>query len=122
MNDFAEAFDGFTPEAPPTKRGEPSYAMVEIFGHRQHWAEIRDVEIAGGRLLEVRDVDTQKVHLYGSAAIFSLTMLTAEEIDAHRTDVKRRQEESERWLRKVLERQQARLDAPETGEDDELPF
>ena len=90
MNDFAEAFDGFTPEAPPTKRGEPPYAMVEIFGHRQHWAEIRDVEIAGGRLLEVRDVDTQKVHLYGSAAIFSLTMLTAEEIDAHRTDVKRR--------------------------------
>lgn len=122
MNDFAEAFDGFTPEAPPTKRGELSYAMVEIFGHRQHWAEIRDVEIAGGRLLEVRDVDTQKVHLYGSAAIFSLTMLTAEEIDAHRTDVKRRQEENERWRREVLERQQARLDAPETGEDDELPF
>jgi hypothetical protein len=121
MNDLAEAFDGSIPET-PTNRVEPSYAMVEIFGHRQHYAEIRDVEIAGGKLLEVRDVDTQKVHLYGSAAIFSLTMLTVEEIDAHRADMKRRQEENERWRREMDDRRQARLASQEPVEDDGLPF
>lgn len=94
MNDFAQSFDAFTPEQ-EQKRVEPAYAMVEIFGHRQHWAEIRDVEIAGGKLLEVRDVDTQKVHLYGSGAIFSLTMLSVADIDAHIADVKRRKDDEE---------------------------
>ena len=120
MNDFAETFDAFTPDR-EQKKIEPTFAMVEIFGHRQHWAEIRDVEIAGGKLLEVRDVDTQKVHLYGSGAIFSLTMLEAADIEVHVADVKRRQEESERWRRESEERRQARLAAPET-DDDEFPI
>ena len=117
MNEFAETFDAFTPER-AQKRIEPVYAMVEIFGHRHHWAEIRDVEIAGGKLLEVRDVETQKVHLYGSAAIFSLTMLDAADIEAHLADVKRRKEESERWRAEQETRRLARLAAPEADDDD----
>lgn len=122
MSDFAKSFDAFTPEQ-DQKRIEPAYAMVEIFGHRQHWAEIRDVEIAGGKLLEVRDVDTQKVHLYGSGAIFSLTMLDAADIDAHIQDVKRRKDDAERWRREQQERKQARLAAPDLDpHDDEFPL
>ena len=98
---------------------KPAYAMVEIFGHRQHYAEIRDVEIAGGKLLEVRDVDTQKVHLYGAGAIFSLTMLSEAEIAAHIADIKRRQDDEERWAREREERRIARLAAPEA---DPIPF
>lgn len=119
MNDFTEMNEA-KPEPEINPLG-PAYAMVEIFGHRQHYAEIRDVEIAGGKLLEVRDVDTQKVHLYGSGAIFSLTMMTAEEISAHLDDMRRRQEENERWRRESEERRQARLAAPAAG-DDGLPF
>jgi len=118
MSDFTEKFDAFTPER-EQKQIEPTYAMVEIFGHRQHYAEIRDVEIAGGKLLEVRDVDTQKVHLYGSGAIFSLTMMDAADIEAHIADTKRRKEEQERWNREYEERRQARLAAPVV---EELPF
>jgi hypothetical protein len=119
MNDFAETFDTFTPPR-EEKRLEPTFAMVEIFGHRQHWAEIRDVEIAGGKLLEVRDVDTQKVHLYGSAAIFSLTMLDAADMEAHLADMKRRREDEERWRRESEARRLARLAAPYA--EDPLPF
>lgn len=119
MNDFTETFDSFTPPR-AEKRIEPAYAMVEIFGHRQHWAEIRDVEIAGGKLLEVRDVDTQKVHLYGSGAIFSLTMLDVADVDAHIADMKRRREDQERWQHEADERRQARLAAPDA--EDPLPF
>ena len=119
MNDFAETFDAFTPER-EQKHIEPVYAMVEIFGHRQHWAEIRDVEIAGGKLLEVRDVDTQKVHLYGSAAIFSLTMLDVSDIEAHVTDVNRRKEAEEKWRKGVRDRHQALLADGVPAE--ELPF
>ena len=99
---------------------EPSYAMVEIFGHRQHYGEIRDVEIAGGKLLEVRDVDTQKVHLYGAAAIFSLTPMTAAEMAVHTADMKRRREEQERWR---AEWEARRLLSVQRDEfDDEIPL
>ena len=120
MADFAENFDAFTP-AGSTETIKPSYAMVEIFGHRQHYGEIRDVEIAGGKLLEVRDVDTEKVHMYGSAAIVSLTPLTQDEIDAHITDVKRRRDDEERWRQKYAADRQARLAAPDL-DDDECPI
>lgn len=120
MADFAENFDAFTP-AGNADAVKPSYAMVEIFGHRQHYGEIRDVEIAGGKLLEVRDVDTEKVHLYGSSAIFSLTPLTQDEIDAHVADVKRRKDDEERWRQKYAADRQARLVAPE-ADDDDRPF
>ena len=121
MNDAVEISDD-TQSHPEQKRVDPVFAMVEIFGHRQHWAEIRDVEIAGGKLLEVRDLDTQKVHLYGSGAIFSLTMLAPADIEAHAADVKRRREDQERWEREAQERRQARLAAPETVDDDDRPF
>lgn len=49
--------------APPSEAPAPTWALIEIFGHRQHYGEIRDGEIAGGKLLEVRDVDTDKVHM-----------------------------------------------------------
>jgi hypothetical protein len=116
MDDFATQFDAVTPPEPEPPK--PAYALVEIFGHRQHYGEIRDVEIAGGKLLEVRDVDTETVHMYGAAAIFSLTPLTQGEIDAHIADQKRRREEHDRWKREREARVQARLAAPDAGEDD----
>ena len=120
MNDFAQIFDAFTP--PPVEAPKPAWALVEIFGHRQHWGEIKNVEIAGGKLLEVRDVDTDKVHMYGAAAIFSLTPLTQGEIDAHIADVRRRKVAEERWRREREERAQKRLAAPEAELDAEIPF
>lgn len=122
MIDFASTFDAATPPPDAAAAVKPAYAMVEIFGHRQHYAEIRDVEIAGGKLLEVRDVDTQKVHMYGSGAIFSLTVLSDVEIEAHIADVKRRRDEEERWAREREERRVARLAAPAAEEDDEFPL
>lgn len=101
----------------------PTYALVEVFGHRQHYGEIKDVEIAGGKLLEVRDVDTEETHMYGAGAIFSLTVLTQGEIDAHMADVRRRKADGERWRREREERAQARLAAPEPEpEADPIPF
>lgn len=126
MDEFSAQFDAFTPPEPEPPK--PSYALIEIFGHRQHYGEIRDVEIAGGKLLEVRDVDTEKVHMYGSAAIFSLTPLTQGEIEAHIADTKRRREEYERWKHEREARVQAKqLAAPEADtddgdDDDERPF
>lgn len=74
-------------------------------------------------MLEVRDVDTDKVHMYGAAAIFSLTPLTQGEIDMHVADMKRRREEEARWKREREERAQARLAAPDAGPDeDEFPL
>jgi hypothetical protein len=118
MNDFAETFDAFTP--PPAEAPAPAWALIEIFGHRQHYGEIRDVEIAGVKLLEVRDVDTDKVHMYGASAIFSLTPMTQGEIDAHMADTRRCREEAEKWKREREERAQARLAAPDEG--DGIPF
>lgn len=115
MNDSTENFDPSTP--PAADAPKPAWALVEIFGHRQHYGEIRDVEIAGGKLLEVRDVDTDKVHMYGAGAIFSLTPLTQGEIDAHSADVKRRREADERYTREREARAQARLAAPDASEE-----
>lgn len=124
MTDFAETFDAFTPATDPEAVVKPAYAMIEIFGHRQHYAEIRDVEIAGGKLLEVRDVDTQKVHMYGAGAIFSLTTMSEPEIAAHVADVKRLKDENNKWRRENEARRTARLTAPDAETDDEreMPF
>lgn len=102
----------------------PTWAIVEIFGHRQHYGEIRDVEIAGGKLLEVRDIDTDKIHMYGAAAIFSLTPLTQSEMDEHVAITRRRKEEEDRWKRGREDRARARLAVPEADrdDDDENPF
>lgn len=103
--------------APPSEAPAPTWALIEIFGHRQHYGEIRDVEIAGGKLLEVRDVDTDKVHMYGAAAIFSLTPMTQREIDAHIADTRRRRDAEERWQHEREARAQARLAAPDASDD-----
>ena len=81
----------------------PRYALVEIFGHRKHFGEIREVEAFGAKLLEVADVDTGKVHQYGGASIFSLTMLTQTEMDEHVEGEARRKANEAIW--------QARYDA-----------
>jgi hypothetical protein len=107
---------------PPSEAPTPRWALIEIFDHCQHGGEIRDFEIAGGKLLEVRDVDSGKAHLYGAAAIFSLTPLTQGEIDAHIADTKRRHEELERWKQDREQRAQARLVAPDADPGDDAPF
>lgn len=126
MDDFAKNFDADTPARPEPEPPAPVYALVEIFGHRQHYGEIRDVEIAGGKLLEVRDVDTGVAHMYGAAAIFSLTPMTQVEIDVHIADRKRRQEAYKRYQSECEARAQAMLAAPDAGaaeeDDDRRPF
>lgn len=117
MNELA----GDAAEAIETEAPKLSWALVEIFGHRQHYGEIRDVEIAGGKLLEIRDVDTDKVHMYGASAIFSLTPLTQSEIFAHLAQAKRRRESEERWRSEREQRAQAQLAAPDADDDEFRP-
>jgi hypothetical protein len=76
---------------------QPTYALVEVFGHRMHYGEIREVEAFGAKLLEVSDVDTGQTHRYGGAAIFSLTMLTQADMDAHLAGVRRQKEREAKW-------------------------
>lgn len=76
----------------PVTAPPPTWALVEIFGHRSHYGEIREVEAFGAKLLEVVDVDTGKTHRYGGAAIFSLTILSQPEMDGHVATIKRQKE------------------------------
>jgi len=104
---------------------QPKYALVEIFGHRTHWGEVREVEAFGTKLLEVADGDTGKLHRYGGASIFSLTNLTAEEYEAHLADVRARRlrdaEYEARWKREREERM-AREKAGLAVYEEELPL
>ena len=102
----------------PTTETPREYALVEIFGHRQHYAEISDVERAGAKLLRVHDVDTDEVHFYGGAAIFSMTIISQARIDAHLADKARekkaREEYEARWKAEREAREKARaLPEPE---------
>jgi len=117
-------------EAEPIAR---EYALVEIFGHRQHYAEISDVERAGAKLLRVHDVDTDEVHFYGGAAIFSMTIISQARLDAHLADCARQKKEREeyeaRWKSERDARENARalprpegLAGEEAAEYDEKPF
>ena len=100
------------------------YALVEIFGHRSHYAEISDVERAGAKLLRVHDVDTDQVHFYGGAAIFSMTVISKARIDAHieeRAQRKKMEEDREaRWRAEEDARKAARA-LPRPDEDDDKP-
>lgn len=99
------------------------YALVEIFGHRQHYAEISDVERAGAKLLRVHDVDTDEVHFYGGAAIFSMTVISKARLDAHVADTLQRKKEREEYEAKWAREREARLLAsPAVQEDPEIPF
>lgn len=55
------------------------WALVEVFGHRQHWGRIREVEKFGTKLLAIDVPKTDapdapfRTHLYGGGAIFSVT-------------------------------------------------
>ena len=107
----------------PAAPVQPAYAFVEIFGHRQHYGEIREVEAFGAKLLEVMDVDTSKVHRYGGASIFSLTMLSQPEMDAHIAGVKQRKQREADYAADYEKRRLAREAAAETeGEDDDGRF
>lgn len=78
-NDFKAIFDAVQGAAEPIA-DTTRFALVEIFGHRRHVGAISDLEIAGGRFLQVHDIDTGKTHAYGASSIFGLTMLTAAEM------------------------------------------
>lgn len=99
------------------------YALVEIFGHREHYAEISDVERAGAKLLRVHDLDTDEVHFYGGAAIFSLTLISRERLDAHVADTQRMKAaeaaREARWKADREARELARaLPQPDDDDDD----
>jgi hypothetical protein len=76
--------DGSTP-----LDGKPAelWACVEIFGHRRHYGRVSEVERFGAKLLRVDvpivpeapllgDNEVFETHVYGGAAIFSLTPMT----------------------------------------------
>ena len=84
----------------PAVAYQPKYALVEIFGHRSHYGEIREVEAFGAKLLEVCDADTGKLHRYGGAAIFSITDLSQAEFDEHVARIARRKEQEAEYERK----------------------
>jgi len=116
-DDFASAFDSI--QLPVVVASSPrAWALVEIFGHRRHWGEIFEVEAFGTKLLEVRDVDTDKVHRYGGASIFSLTMLTQAEMDEHMEYEQRRKKDRAEYEIMCEARRIARA----MGDDDERPF
>lgn len=57
-----------------------TWARVEIFGHRQHYGRITEVERFGAKMLcvEVPQAEPGEftTHFYGGASIFSLTPIT----------------------------------------------
>ncbi len=103
------------------------YALVEIYGHRRHYAEISDVERVGAKFLRVHDADTDEVHFYGAAAIFSLTILSPTQMEAHIAAMRAEAERQARWKAEAEERRAARLltafpfPATENWREDESP-
>ena len=98
------------------KPAEPivrQFAIVEIFGHRKHWAEIADVERAGGKFLRVHDVETDEVHNYGAAAVFNIHEISEARLNAHLAEVaaykQATAEREARWAAEEEARRNARL-------------
>ena len=61
---------------------QDQWAQVEIFGHRQHWGRILEVERFGATLIRI-DIPTEDAEIfesvfYGGGAIFSVTPCTEE--------------------------------------------
>lgn len=67
------------------------YAIVEIFGHRQHAGRIEEVERFGSKMLRIdipTDGDFEKGYVtlfYGGASIFSLTLTDLETVKRRNT-------------------------------------
>ena len=118
MSDFASEFDSVKLPAVVTAPVR-TWALVEVFGHRQHYGEIREVEAFGAKLLEVNDADTGRTHRYGGTAIFSLTMLTQAEFDEHLEAVKRRKERETQWQ---IECEKRRKERETINDVEEEPF
>lgn len=64
------------------------FALVEIFGHRQHAGRIIEVEQFGAKMLRIdvpKEGDFEKgyvSHFYGGASIFSLTLTDKATVEA----------------------------------------
>ena len=61
---------------------QTEWAQVEIFGHRQHWGRIFEVERFGAKMLRI-DIPTDHPAVfdavfYGGSSIFSVTPCTEE--------------------------------------------
>ena len=61
---------------------QTEWAQVEIFGHRQHWGRIFEVERFGAKMLRIDiptdDPEVFEAVFYGGSSIFSLTPCTEE--------------------------------------------
>lgn len=81
MSNAAEAITDT--ETPPEQ-----FALVEIFGHRQHAGRILEVEQFGAKMLRIdvpKEGDFEKgyvSHFYGGASIFSLTLADKATVEA----------------------------------------
>jgi len=54
------------------------WVLLEVFGHRQHWGLLSEVERFGAKLARIDeygpgDAEPVATHFYGGASIFSLT-------------------------------------------------
>jgi len=65
-----------------TAEPAPSWAVVEIFGHRRHVGLVSEVEQYGAKMLRIdvpaADGSIEATLFYGGAAIFSVVPVTAE--------------------------------------------
>ncbi len=65
-------------DAPPPA----TWASVEIFGHRQHYGRIEEVERFGTKMLRIDeptdDPEVFTTHFYGGGSIFSISPCTEE--------------------------------------------
>ena len=109
------------------------WAVVELMGHRQRPGYVREVEMAGAKMLRI-DIPTaggDVTEFYGAAAIYSIRP-TAEEIIRDQVDrwndprpirpVEYRDRDAPRALERVSVPQGAFDDEPPDPDDDRLPF
>lgn len=71
-----------TPAGATTDAPAEIWALVEVFGHRQHYGRVTEVERFGTKMLRVdvprAEPDQFDTFFYGGAAIFSMTPMTEE--------------------------------------------
>lgn len=64
-----------------TTNATGEWVLLEVFGHRQHWGLLTEVERFGAKLARIDEfppdaTEPTATHFYGGAAIFSITPVT----------------------------------------------
>lgn len=104
-----------------TETNYEGWAILELMGHRQRPGYVKEVEMAGGKMLRidipVTDTDTV-TEFYGVPAIYSMRPASEEIV---RDAIKRSYGADPRPVRPVDYRPSEQIEAPDHDADDE-PF